>query len=216
MAFRIFTIALFACTIAPSSSTSAPTLQPTANTNAPTKKPTPGPKCHGPTTLPFENDAAALAYIKYYDEECFYQYWKPRSIYGGETGFHQMFGPSGHIFNESSMWEYLGDAKTLIHGYGKYRKQNLDHFTLMSVTTMPYDHELLTLFMGGYGVAYKSKVDVMYGDDVSTIQTIEAFTSKTWFKDDSGILAIDMHISNSLDMDDVAVVICKDDIIPDP
>eukprot|EP01083_Nonionella_stella_P011864 33649_1 len=215
MAFRIFTIALFACTIAPSSSTSAPTLQPTANTNAPTKKPTPGPKCHGPTTLPFENDAAALAYIKYYDEECFYEYWKPRSMYGGENGFNQMFGPPGHMFSEESMWEYLGDAKTLIHGYDNYRKQNMDHFTLMSVVSPPHDHEITTLFRGGYGVLYKSKVDVMYGG-TSTVQTVEAFTSKTWLKDDSGVLAINMHISNSLEMDDAAAIICKDDVIPNP
>eukprot|EP01083_Nonionella_stella_P122980 370287_1 len=135
--------------------------------------------------VPFQNDVAAFEYIKYYERECKYNYWKLGSDYHGMNGYKQMYGGTGHMFNESTVLEYDGLP---VRGYYHTRAKAVVGQNLIAMTAKPSDIELLV--WSEYEVFYKLKAHIAMkvGPLRNLNQTIESFVKRTAFEDDSGIV----------------------------
>eukprot|EP01083_Nonionella_stella_P002436 7033_1 len=154
------------------------------------------PQCPKPNVLPFKNKHVALAYVKLIDQ-CFYNHFKTGDE---ETGFTESVGGTGYLFNDSTEFTY-NDVP--ITGFAQIRAADSAARELFSLTSEPYDHEVLSLLEGGYGVYYKSKLDMVFNDPPSKT-TVESFTKKVWFDDGSGIVKSNSHSSSSPSLDSLA------------
>eukprot|EP01083_Nonionella_stella_P287584 978955_1 len=116
--------------------------------------------------VPFENEADALNYAKYYLEDCRYNYIKVGNDYHGTNGIKEVFGDIGYMFNKSTVWDIDGSPR--IHGYMNARAKCVvaQNMQLISATSIG-DIQLLAW----------SEYEVFYSGEAHAVLNIPSFTA---------------------------------------
>eukprot|EP01084_Bolivina_argentea_P150876 263422_1 len=132
--------------------------------------------------VPFENEADALNYAKYYLEDCRYNYLKVGNDYHGMNGFKEVFGDIGYMFNKSTVWDFDGSIN---HGYMNARAKLVVAHNLVAAKSVEF---IQLVEWSKYEVFFKFKWQMV--SNVASVESgmVESFARMTWFNDSSGIV----------------------------